>query len=146
MSIDKSGKYWKGKTLDDLKQYIIGFAEYKPELIKQSVCECSNKIFNITHEPDEGFVKIKCSQCGKEKYIADCAEIEDEIDPEKLTCQCKSEDFEVCVGFSFIKEDEENIDIKWITVGARCIECGMLGSPADWKIDYSPSLHLINKI
>jgi hypothetical protein len=27
---------------------------------------------------------------------------------------------------------------KWITVGARCASCGMLGAYVDWKIDYAP--------
>jgi hypothetical protein len=36
----------------------------------------------------------------------------------------------------------DDTSIKWITVGARCGACGILGAAADWKIDYSPSEHL----
>ncbi|MBN2193608.1 MAG: hypothetical protein JW751_12395 [Polyangiaceae bacterium] len=36
--------------------------------------------------------------------------------------------------------------IKWVTVGTRCVACGILGVPAEWKIDYEPSDHLYGQV
>jgi hypothetical protein len=54
-------------------------------------------------------------------------------------CPCGDEAFEVGVAFS-LREDG---DVRWITVGGLCVACGVLGAYADWKIDYSPTDHLL---
>jgi hypothetical protein len=36
----------------------------------------------------------------------------------------------------------DNGDVRWITVGERCLACGILGAAIDWKVDYSPTDHL----
>ena len=32
-----------------------------------------------------------------------------------------------------------------VTVGNRCAECGILGSLADWHVDYGPSDYLVER-
>ena len=46
--------------------------------------------------------------------------------------------FQVAVAFAH-REDKS---LKWVTVGLRCVACGVLGAYADWKIDYEPTAHL----
>lgn len=36
----------------------------------------------------------------------------------------------------------EDHSVKWVTVGGRCLGCGVLGAYADWKIDYDATDHL----
>ena len=50
--------------------------------------------------------------------------------------------FELVVGFSH----RDDGTVKWITVGLRCVDCGILDSPVDWKIDYSPASHLYDQV
>jgi len=148
MTIETYDEYWKGSNFNDLKKYIISFSDenYKADEVIQSKCTCGNHVYQVQHEPDEGFVKLTCSLCKQDKYIADCYELENDIEPEYLTCSCSNNIFEIGVGFAYRKKLFFKSDIKWITVGARCAKCGIMGVPADWKIDYSPSLFLRDKI
>jgi hypothetical protein len=34
-------------------------------------------------------------------------------------------------------------EIRWISIGLRCLACGTLGAYADWKIGYAPTGHLL---
>ena len=146
MAIDKNGTYWKGEQFEDIAQYIREFAEYVPEIINQCECDCGSRQFTVQHEPYQGFVKLKCAECGKVSFIADSAALEGKIRPKRLRCPCRKIKFEVGVGVSLRDPSNPDGDVKWVTVGVRCAECGILGSPADWKIDYSPSGHLVEKL
>lgn len=80
-----------------------------------------------------------CDACGATAFIADSKEYWEDAEPGEAACPCGSERFETGVAFS-IRDDGE---VCWVTVGARCMSCGVLGVYADWKIDYSPSDHLL---
>ncbi|MFI5896109.1 alpha/beta fold hydrolase [Actinoplanes sp. NPDC051513] len=34
-------------------------------------------------------------------------------------------------------------EVRWISIGLRCLTDGTLGVYADWKIDYTPTAHLL---
>ncbi len=90
----------------------------------------------------QGCARRKCVSCGEEHFICDSGEYWDDAAPEEFACpRCAGEAFEVAVGFSF-RQDEE---VRWVTVGGRCPNCGVLGVYADWKIDYSPSRELLTQ-
>ncbi|GAA0594714.1 hypothetical protein GCM10009546_66160 [Actinomadura livida] len=36
--------------------------------------------------------------------------------------------------------------VRWVSVGIRCVADGVLGSCADWKINYEPSRHLLARV
>ncbi|MEU1403253.1 hypothetical protein ABZ471_12985 [Streptomyces sp. NPDC005728] len=36
--------------------------------------------------------------------------------------------------------------VRWVTVGLRCNRGGFCGVYADWKIDYSPTHHLLTMV
>jgi hypothetical protein len=63
-----------------------------------------------------------------------------EADAGSAACSCGGETFELAVGFSF----QIDGDVRWVTVGARCMGCHGLGVYSDWKIDYGPTLHLLS--
>lgn len=139
MTIDKSGKWWKGENFDDLAEYIklLTAEGYPAEQVIHCVCICGNTTFRLV-SGGESAQRI-CAKCGEAALICDSPYWED-AEPEKVRCPCRNMVFEVGVGYSF----RSTGDIKWITVGERCTECGTLGSCADWKVDYSPSRHLLS--
>src|SRR5438093_3532982 len=145
MSIDKSGKWWKGAEFADIAQYLQEYTAdgYPAEEIVQCVCMCGHTVFRLEGDRDEGCVRRTCASCGAQAFIADSGEYWDEASPVKLWCRvCRGRLFEVGVGFS----KREDGDVKWITTGERCVKCGVLGSFVDWKIDYSPTDHLLRQV
>ena len=146
MPIDTSGKRWKGQDFDDLAEYIRVYTEegYPAERVAQSVCACGQTAFQLWVDEDEGCARRRCVACGAEAFIGDSEEYWEEAEPKKVRCQCRHDVFEIAVGFS-LREDEDD-EVKWITVGERCVKCGVLGSAVDWKIDYSSSAQLLAQV
>ena len=143
MTIDKSGRYWKGSKFDDVAEYLrLLMAEsYPVERAVQSSCSCGEPAFRLDYDAEEGGAKRTCARCGAERFIADSADYWEDAKPKRLKCGCGSDTFEIGVGFSMRDERE----VRWVVIGARCLRCGTLGSPADWKVDYSPSAHLTSQ-
>ena len=42
--------------------------------------------------------------------------------------------YEIGIGISIGQSKDW---VRWMSVGLRCAKCGLLGSPVDWKADYS---------
>jgi hypothetical protein len=140
--IDKSGRWWKGTEFADVAEYLrTATAEGHPaDEIVQSVCRCGHTLFRLEGDRDEGCARRICAACGVQAYIADSDEYWDDAEPVTLVCvSCRGRIFEVGVAFS----KRADGDIRWITVGERCVRCGVLGSFVDWKIDYGPTDHLL---
>jgi hypothetical protein len=47
----------------------------------------------------------------------------------------------VAVGFSL----RDGGDVRWISIGLRCLTDNTLGVYADWNINYGPSGHLLSQ-
>lgn len=73
-------------------------------------------------------------------YLADSAEYADEAELDDCACPCGGEVFNVGLGFALFDDG----DVRWISIGLRCIQDGTLGVYADWKIDYSPTDRLLS--
>jgi len=149
--INKSGKWWKGENFKDIKEYLMNLYEQdtgKPlRKILQSKCSCGGLLFSLIFESNEGIAKRVCIKCKKEHFICDSGKYWDDAlkksKPIELKCiECNNKSHEVGVGFEYLK----NGDIKWVTIGARCDKCGLLSSPVDWKIDYSPTKYLEKQV
>jgi hypothetical protein len=93
-------------------------------------------------DQEEGCARRICSACVQSEFIGDSAEVWEEAEPEKCICPCKGDQFEIGIAFSRRADGE----VRWMTVGERCIRCGVLGSCVDWKIDYAPSQHLLTQV
>ncbi|MDP9371333.1 MAG: hypothetical protein M3Q65_02525 [Chloroflexota bacterium] len=141
VAIDTSGKWWKGEDFSDLVEYIrlLTAEGYPADRVVQSVCTCGDTAFRLLVDQEEGCAQRTCATCGEVAFICDSAEYWEDAKPKKVHCPRKHDVGEVAVGFS-LREDGE---VKWVTIGRRCITCGILGSPVDWKINYGPSGHLL---
>ena len=105
------------------------------------VCVCGSAAFRLRADSQEGVALRVCAACKAVHLICDSAEFWEEASLTAVRCPCLRTLFELAVGFSFHEEGEVN----WITVGTRCVGCGVLASPADWKVDYSPTAHLLGQ-
>jgi len=145
MSIDKSGKWWVGTNADDLKEYLEAYSadSYKVSEFRLAKCACGNHVFHLFADDDEGCAKRICTSCKKEAFICDSDEFWDDASPEEWKCiECGSTSANVGVAFSLHDDGE----IRWLYVGERCSTCGVLGCFAGWKVGYSPSKQLLDRV
>ena len=56
-------------------------------------------------------------------------------------CPCGGLDYSVAIGFAL----RDSGEVRWVTVALRCTACGILGSFADWGIDYTSSTQLLDR-
>lgn len=142
VAIDTSGAHWRGENLGDLAEYLRDFKAggYPVEDVAESVCAgCGGRGFRVAADDEAGCAQRLCAGCGETAYLADSAEYADEADLEFCECPCGGETFAVALGFAR-RTDRE---IRWVSVGLRCLTDGTLGVYTDWKIDYSPTQHLL---
>ncbi len=143
--IDKSGEWWRGEGFDDVAEYLRAYTadSYPAERIAQSTCgSCRAMVFRLRVDQDEGCAERTCTSCGAVALIADSDEAVEDAELEAVICPCGGDALEVGVGFSLREAGE----VKWITVGSRCVACGVLGSPVDWKVNYGPTDHLFDAV
>jgi hypothetical protein len=142
--IDRTGQWWTGEDFAVLAEYLrVMTAEgYPANRILQSVCSCGGTTHRLRADPFEGVAQRSCVRCGTSAFIADSEEEWSEAQPEPWRCVCGNDTAQLGVGFS-LKGDGE---IRWITVGQRCVSCGVLDAMVDWKIGYDPSAHLLAQI
>ena len=144
MTIDKSGKLWRGEDFADLADYIRQFrAEgYPVSKVVESVCDhCSGRAFRVLVDDTEGCAQRVCVGCGAAAFIADSAEYWEDADPEECECPCGGDAFAAAVGFAL----GDDGDVRWISIGLRCQADNTLGVYADWKVNYGPSGHLLSQ-
>ncbi|MGR6912855.1 hypothetical protein ACU635_01195 [[Actinomadura] parvosata] len=123
---------------DFLREYRAG--GYAVQQVREAVCGgCAGRRFNVMADDDAGCVRRICVACADTFYVADSADYVDEADLGECACPCGGEEFAVAVGFAFRGDGE----VRWVSVGLRCLRDGSLGVYADWKIDYSPTAHLL---
>jgi hypothetical protein len=150
VAIRKLRKWWKGTEVADLDNFLRTFTAkgYPVDRFVHPTCSCGNAAFRLIAGAD--CAQRVCASCGAESFVCDSGEYWDHADPDECACPCGGEVFELAVGFSHVDaitpEGEPFRTIKWVTVGARCVKCGILGVYADWKIDYEPCDHLYRQV
>lgn len=145
MTIDTSGEHWKGTEAADLEPFLRDYEAggYPVTRVVQARCGCGATRFEVSLSDDGDAVSRACARCGEEVRMLDSAEHWDEDgEHDECACPCEGEVFEAAVGFA-LREDGS---VKWVSVGLRCVECGILGTYADWKIDYEPSAGLLDRV
>ncbi len=105
-------------------------------------CACGGDRFQVMGDDEQGCACRRCVVCKTVHMICDSAEHWDEAAPEQCVSTCERGVFHVGVGFALTKDSK---DVRWIYVGMRCVHCGLAGVYLDWKIDYGPSLHLMDR-
>lgn len=143
MALDKSRQLWRGDGFDDLAEFIRHFEAggYPVATVVESRCaECDGRAFRVDID-DEEATRRMCLGCGAIAFIGDGADYWNEDDHDSCACPCGNEEFAVAVGFAFFDDGE----VRWVSVGLRCLKDNTLGVYADTKIDYSPSRHLLDQ-
>ncbi len=143
MAIDRTGKLWRGEDFDDLAACVRTHEAggYPVAHVIELVCrQCAGTIFRVLVDDEEGCAATICQRCQAESAIADSAEYLEDADLGECACPCGGEEFAVAVGFAMHADNE----VRWISVGLRCLTDGTLGVYTDWKIDYAPTAHLLS--
>ncbi len=142
MAITKTGKLWRGEDHDDLATYIREHKAggYPVARVSEFVCPaCQGTVFSVLVDDEEGCAAAICKGCRLQSAIADSAEHLHDADLGECACPCEGERFAVAVGLAMHADDQ----VRWISVGLRCLTDGTLGVYTDWKIDYAPTAHLL---
>jgi hypothetical protein len=142
VAIKKAGKFWRGDNLDDLATYIQKnqAGGYPVQHVKEVTCrQCQQGTFRVIVDDEEGCALTICLNCQTEAPIGDSGEYVEDADLGECACPCGGETFAVAVGLAMTTDDE----VRWISVGLRCLTDGTLGVYSDWKIDYTPTAHLL---
>ena len=146
MTIDTSGRWWLGSDPDDISEYLEAFTEesYPINEFRLARCDCGGVVFRLEADATEGTARRTCPSCSKDCFICDSEEYWDDSGPDNWQCiDCGHDQTNVRVGFSLYEDGD---DIRWIYVGVRCAQCGVLGCFADWKVGYGPSLQLMDRV
>jgi hypothetical protein len=134
-----------GATFEDLAAFLQRpiAGGYTVDVVRECVCaSCGGKAFEIGVPAVGQAARRTCLGCREQHYIADSADfwVDDGQADYFCGCPCGNEEFAAAVGYS-LRDDGE--DVRWIFISLRCLACGMLGDYLDWKINYGPSLHLL---
>ncbi len=114
---------------------------YEVTHVVESVCGgCGGRSFEV-QVTEEQAMRRTCLGCGLAEFIADSDEHWDDEDAAECACPCGGEEFAAALGLSCRPDGE----VRWVTVGLRCLGCDLCGVYEDWKIDYSPSRHLLTR-
>ena len=136
--IDKSGKYWHGDCANDIDEYLEAYTACSEIDVKPVICgSCGSDVLSMRIDANEDAIQVKCPSCGAKKVILDCEEVWEDARPRLRKCAvCKtSKEHNVRAGFL----RRENGNAKWVYIGSRCANCGVLASYLDWKISYEPT-------
>jgi hypothetical protein len=135
-----------GSQSTDVREFLEAYAAdgYKVDDFRLSKCVCGSDRFFLWADDDEGCAKRECTSCKRTHFICDSEEYWTEAKPERWKCAvCKSKDkaCNIGVGFSLYEDGE----VRWLYIGERCANCGVLGCFAGWKVAYSPSRQLLDQ-
>lgn len=93
MTIDTSGKWWKGSSPQDLEEYLrtLSSESYPISEFRLVQCECGSERFLLEASSEEEVARRTCAACGKAHFICDSGEYWSEARPKKYKCvTCKS--------------------------------------------------------
>lgn len=114
---------------------------YDVDTVVESVCaRCGGRVFAIGVDDEVGCAERLCLACDDAVLIADSEDHWSEAEPVQCECPCGGEEFAIGVGFAPVGDGSD--DVRWVSIGLRCVQDGTLGVYTDWKIDQSPSAHL----
>jgi hypothetical protein len=127
-------EWWRGTEAGDIDGYL--------EYFRAGCGGCGGSTFHVLLDDEEGYAERRCASCDARYTMLDSADAGDDANPDDAACPCGNEMFEVAVGFA-VRADG---DVRWASIGLRCVRDGVLGVYTDWKIDYSPTAHLFDQV
>ena len=149
MTIDSSGEFWRGTEGGDIEAYLRALTAdgHRVDEVRRSLCGCGGARHRLEADAEEGCVRRACADCGAARFIADGEEVAEDAELAPVDCpDCGGEVFDVSVGHSLRKAAPgAPAETHWVSVGLRCVGCGLLGCIADWGVDDDPARPLIER-
>src|SRR5262245_18004912 len=153
MVIRKLMTGWKGTEPSDIEEYLRALTAegYPTDRFVHPACACGGTTLDLlawNEDPEATYLsypKRVCVACGAERLICHAREKwMKEVEWETIACRCRKKEFDVAVGFSHRGADAGELAgvVRWITVGTRCVACGLLSAPLDWKVGLARTKHL----
>jgi hypothetical protein len=125
-----------GENETNLRQYLTVFSianKYVAEHYIEAKCVCGNTVFKLELDDIEGVAIRICTECQNLHYIGDSKEFLERSELDSCECQCGNDAFEITVGVALYRESSA---VKWMYIGARCVDCKIVGCFGDWKNEY----------
>jgi hypothetical protein len=128
MTIDKSGKFWKGQTRPTSTSWSppsVPADTPSSGWFTADVQDCGGTTFALRVDDEEGYADRRCVACRRVVHMLDRAEYVDDAHPEECACPCGGEEFELAVGFGMVdvanaEGSRVGREVKWVGIGARC--------------------------
>ncbi len=136
MALSNRDGHAYGDSQTDIVAYLREYAADNGKPLAHTVdcrCRCSRAVFVLGIDDNEGAAIRACEPCDLEVPIGDSAEYLEEAEIEQCECLCGGSTFEVTVGVSLYDGSE---DVRWVYIGCRCTDCGLVGCYGDWKVEY----------
>lgn len=137
MTLRKKGKQDFGDTQADIRPVLLSYSKsagYLSEHYADATCACGHKTFELQLDEDQGAAFRICRKCAHEHPIGDSADYLEDAELSECECPCGNEAFEITVGVALYEGSE---DVKWLYIGCRCVDCGLIGCYGDWKNEFS---------
>lgn len=144
--IEKRGKYWYGTEQADIRTEIARYSKkngYPAHLFADAKCVCGEPLFAFVSDDDEGAAVRRCVACEHEHPIGDSEDYLEDAELEGHECVCGQERFEITVGVSLYQDSN---DVRWLYLGCRCSQCGLVGVYGDWKNECPNATELLAKV
>ncbi len=142
MTLEKRGAYWHGDSHEDLRSELTRYSERSVYSIDNFVdvrCECGNDSFHLLTDEDAGVAIRQCTECGYQHMMGDSGDFADEAEVEQHVCVCEADIFQITAGVHRYRNQDAtpSTDVRWLYIGCRCIQCGLVGCYADWKNEFN---------
>lgn len=133
MTIDKRGRWWKGSGFADISEYLQALQPggYTIDRVIEARCVCGSTLFYLNVDQNNELAQTVCASCGIVTFVADSDEFWAEAEPSPIDCPCRHKVFQIGLGLC----ERDNEWVRWGSLGIRCMRCGILSSPLDWKSD-----------
>jgi hypothetical protein len=146
MSRSADGQFRYGETQADLRDELRDYSRANAYVAKHyadAICTCGNGAFKVLLDNEEGAAVRVCTACGESHPIGDSGEYLAEAHLTTCVCPCGAVTFEVSVGVALYRGSE---DVKWLYIGCRCIQCGLVACYGDWKNEFEGYQTLLARV
>jgi len=135
MALRNQGKQLFADAQADIPEALLAYSKgsYPASRFADAICVCGCRTFLFATDDENGAAERQCTACESASLIANSAEVEEEMELVQSECTCEGDVFELTLGLA-VYTDEPGAT-RWIYVGARCVECSLVGCYVDWKCD-----------
>lgn len=146
MTLRKKRKQWYGDDHADIVAFLRERSanNYLATKFANARCaQCEADEHAIQLDDGAGVVVRTCRVCKTSHPVGDSAEFLDEAELDDCQCPCGNEMFQLTIGVALYEGSE---DVKWLYVGLRCTECGLIGNYGDWKNEFNDYKKLLARV